>query len=165
MREIIGNTTATPNPKPDWLQTDPAKADYIKNKPEILTEDDVIEIIENNGGVGGGGGSSTAYIAKTITLYAAAWEETEDGIYYTVSFSDSTVNKDSLVEVSIATDPFMMEEACRCGVYCAEQDENTLIFKAMYDVPSIQIDVNIIVFTSTNLTVTSDLIGTGVIEL
>lgn len=33
MREIIGNTTATPNPQSDWGQTDPAKADYIKNKP------------------------------------------------------------------------------------------------------------------------------------
>ena len=35
MREIIGNTTATPNPKPDWNQTDETKADYIKNKPDI----------------------------------------------------------------------------------------------------------------------------------
>lgn len=33
IREIIGNTTATPNPRPDWAQTDPTKADYIKNKP------------------------------------------------------------------------------------------------------------------------------------
>lgn len=35
MREIIGNTTATPNPRPDWNQTDSTKADYIKNKPEL----------------------------------------------------------------------------------------------------------------------------------
>lgn len=35
MAKIIGNTTATPNPKPDWAQTDPAKADFIKNKPTI----------------------------------------------------------------------------------------------------------------------------------
>lgn len=31
--EIIGNTTATPNPRSDWTQADPAKADYIKNRP------------------------------------------------------------------------------------------------------------------------------------
>ena len=37
MREIIGNTTATPNPRPDWAQTNPAKADYIKNKPTLGT--------------------------------------------------------------------------------------------------------------------------------
>ena len=34
MAKIIGNTTATPNPRPDWKQTDKTKADYIKNKPE-----------------------------------------------------------------------------------------------------------------------------------
>lgn len=36
IREIIGNTTATPNPRPDWNQTDETKADYIKNKPVEL---------------------------------------------------------------------------------------------------------------------------------
>ena len=35
MAKIIGNTTATPNPRPDWAQTDETKADYIKNKPII----------------------------------------------------------------------------------------------------------------------------------
>ena len=35
MAKIIGNTTATPNPQPDWKQTDTSKADYIKNKPII----------------------------------------------------------------------------------------------------------------------------------
>lgn len=33
MAKIIGNVTATPNPRPDWNQTDETKADYIKNKP------------------------------------------------------------------------------------------------------------------------------------
>lgn len=35
MSKIIGNTTATPNPRPDWTQEDSTKADYIKNKPEL----------------------------------------------------------------------------------------------------------------------------------
>lgn len=35
MAKIIGNTTATPYPRPDWNQTDEAKADFIKNKPDI----------------------------------------------------------------------------------------------------------------------------------
>ena len=35
MSKIIGNTTATPNPRPDWNQTDETKADYIKNKPDL----------------------------------------------------------------------------------------------------------------------------------
>ena len=38
MREIIGNTTATPMPRSDWSQTDASKADYIKNKPNIPTK-------------------------------------------------------------------------------------------------------------------------------
>ena len=37
MREIIGNTTATPYPRPDWNQTDATRADFIKNKPTVYT--------------------------------------------------------------------------------------------------------------------------------
>lgn len=37
IREIIGNTTTTPNPQADWAQTDSAKANYVKNKPQIET--------------------------------------------------------------------------------------------------------------------------------
>lgn len=32
---IRGNTVGLPNPQADWNQTDPTKADYIKNKPDI----------------------------------------------------------------------------------------------------------------------------------
>ena len=47
MSKIIGNTTATPNPRPDWNQTDETKADYIKNKPEIVTREYVDEQLGN----------------------------------------------------------------------------------------------------------------------
>lgn len=50
MAKIIGNTTATPNPQPDWEQTNQAKADYIKNKPTVLTEDNVKDLIDQFGG-------------------------------------------------------------------------------------------------------------------
>lgn len=45
-KKIIGNTTATPNPRPDWNQTDATKADYIKNKPDIsaITDEEIDEI-------------------------------------------------------------------------------------------------------------------------
>lgn len=33
-KRIVGNTTALPNPQPDWNQTDESRADYIKNKPK-----------------------------------------------------------------------------------------------------------------------------------
>jgi hypothetical protein len=67
MSKIIGNTTATPNPRPDWEQTDETKADYIKNKPTILTEEDVVGLIAENGG---GGGS--------VNQIQSDWEQTDD---------------------------------------------------------------------------------------
>ena len=42
MAKIIGNTTATPTPISDWNQTNPNKADYIKNKPTIPSVDDAL---------------------------------------------------------------------------------------------------------------------------
>ena len=42
MVKIIGNTTATSNPCPDWNQTDSTKADYIKNKPGFIYYDTII---------------------------------------------------------------------------------------------------------------------------
>lgn len=58
MAKIIGGTASTTMPVPDWNQTDPKKADYIKNKPDLtekpwvkvesitLTED-VTQIVPN----------------------------------------------------------------------------------------------------------------------
>ena len=45
IREIIGNTTTTPDPQSDWDQTDATRADYIKNKPEILTKEEIVDLI------------------------------------------------------------------------------------------------------------------------
>lgn len=49
MAKIIGNTTTTPMTVPDFAQTDERKADYIKNKPTILTEEDVLKLIGEHG--------------------------------------------------------------------------------------------------------------------
>lgn len=46
MAKIIGNVTTTPMAVSDWNQTDETKADYIKNKPIVLTEDEIINLIE-----------------------------------------------------------------------------------------------------------------------
>lgn len=50
---IIGNTTATPNPRPDWNQTDVNKADYIKNKPiqDIVLDDGKLDITKYDTGL------------------------------------------------------------------------------------------------------------------
>ena len=50
MAKIIGNTTATTTPIPDWRQNDATKADYIKNKPTVLTEEEIIDLIGEHGG-------------------------------------------------------------------------------------------------------------------
>lgn len=33
--KIVGIPVGTTMPRPDWNQTDPKKADYIKNKPDL----------------------------------------------------------------------------------------------------------------------------------
>lgn len=38
--KITGNTVGTTMPRADWAQTDPKKADYIKNKPDVLDGED-----------------------------------------------------------------------------------------------------------------------------
>jgi hypothetical protein len=65
MSKIIGNTTTTPMAPPDWNQTDSTKADYIKNKPTILTETDVKELIAQNSSGGEGG--------ETVIAVQADW--------------------------------------------------------------------------------------------
>ena len=71
MPKIIGNTTATPPPRPDWNQDDPTKADYIKNKPNIE------ELI--NSAVTQGNGMHVRYSAY------------EDGTDYTETCSDDQI--------------------------------------------------------------------------
>lgn len=45
---IMGNTTVTPMAVPDWNQTDPNKADYIKNKPEVYPKITNITLLAAN---------------------------------------------------------------------------------------------------------------------
>lgn len=56
---IIGNTTATPSPRPDWTQDDELKADFIKNKPDIYDKNQIDAmfgdyVVEVDALVGGG---------------------------------------------------------------------------------------------------------------
>lgn len=47
-KRVIGNPTITPMPIPDWNQTDPTKADYIKNKPDIPSVGEIEEVLYDN---------------------------------------------------------------------------------------------------------------------
>ena len=51
MNRIMGNPTATPMKVPDWNQSDPKKADYIKNKPDLDIYEVKPEIVINADGV------------------------------------------------------------------------------------------------------------------
>lgn len=84
MAKIIGDTIATPNPRPDWLQTDENKADYIKNKPTILTEEEILNLIGENGG---GGSSSPQDLEKLERLkyYGDSDTVPTDPSYFTYS--------------------------------------------------------------------------------
>lgn len=44
-RKIIGVTVGTQLPKPNFEQTDPSKGDYIKNKPKIAIDDEIIDML------------------------------------------------------------------------------------------------------------------------
>lgn len=48
-KKIIGITVGSPLPKSDFNQTDPTKGDYIKNKPKIATDEEIIIILVNKG--------------------------------------------------------------------------------------------------------------------
>lgn len=60
--KIRGNTVGTTMPRPDWNQTDPTKADYIKNKPRYSVTPEMF------GAVGDGvTDDSAAFIAAIMT--------------------------------------------------------------------------------------------------
>ena len=45
MDRIIGATVSTPMKVPDWNQEDPNKADYIKNKPNVVSKEYVDDLV------------------------------------------------------------------------------------------------------------------------
>jgi hypothetical protein len=50
IQEIVGNTMTTPVPQSDWNEPDRKKASYIKNKPKVHTEEEIINLIDDYGG-------------------------------------------------------------------------------------------------------------------
>lgn len=63
-RKIIGVTVGSPLPKPNLMQTDPKKGDYVKGKEEFLEQ---INIPGSGGNVENGippGGKAGQYLCK-----------------------------------------------------------------------------------------------------
>ncbi len=96
MAKIYGNTVTTPMPVADWNQTDENKADYIKNKPTVLTEEDVLGLISENGG--GNGGATSEQIEETVKEYLEKNPITGTEEVYTVVVKQNTSNEYSLVQ-------------------------------------------------------------------
>lgn len=46
MAKIVGTTASTTMPVPDWEQTNPKRADFIKNKPDLTLKADVAYVDE-----------------------------------------------------------------------------------------------------------------------
>ena len=82
IREVVGNTTATPNPQPDWNQTDSTKADFIKNKPNkevqnITSIDAVYDTVDDLPTDKGNGTTLLVLSEKSLYSYnstAKAWQ-------------------------------------------------------------------------------------------
>lgn len=99
MAKIIGNTTATPNPRPDWNQVDETKADFVKNKPAIssgIGKDHQVVVGHNN-----------------IVDHTASFIVASDGNLLTVGVDDTgnylTLGNDKLYEGAIATKEYVDE--------------------------------------------------------
>ena len=119
MAKIIGNITATLNPSPDWNQADETKADYIKNKPTILTEDEIVALIAASGGVTGGGGDVGDNVLRVffddgVCSHTASqiWDCVEAGgrvdmlhVWYDRIFSLVSCDVDYALFMEISDDP------------------------------------------------------------
>lgn len=99
MGKVIGNTTATPNPRPDWLQMDETKADFIKNKPVILTEEQIRAIIREMIAEANTPSDTTVTIKDEVLYVLSDWAITVEDEVLCVS-SDRTVTvKDGVLYV------------------------------------------------------------------
>ena len=107
---IMGNTTVTPMAVPDWNQTDPRKADYIKNKPDIYPK------------------------VTNITLPAASWIGDTNPWYQVVSVSGVTEN--SRVDLR-ATALQIVELQDNDIAFIAENDDGIVTVYALGNKPAV----------------------------
>ena len=101
MAKIIGNTTATPNPRPDWNQMDDTKADFVKNKPAVNAGEGKDSVVINNtsnqvvttnsvaGGLNSAAGSKCSYFNYIdFTNHAIFLSDTQPDFSVTYVFND-----------------------------------------------------------------------------
>ena len=126
--------------QPDWDETDPVSASYIKNKPSSFAPNLHAASHASNGSdaiTPGSIGAEKARLERTATLQASAWVSNAQ----TIPVSGVTVS--SLVVVSAA--PASHVAYGEAGVYCSVQAEGSLTFSCS-DVPTVDLSVNVVIW-------------------
>ena len=139
-KRIIGNTTTTPMPIPDWNQTNPAKADFIKNKPDIQAVNDAIGSLSTL--VGDTAVSEQINISvaaiqpkiTSITVFADSWVGDTNPWSQVVSVNGIT--KNSRVDLR-ATALQIVDLQDNDIAFIAENDDGVITVYALGSKPSV----------------------------
>lgn len=123
MARIIGNTTATPMPVPDWNQTDERKADYIKNKPNIPSNigDRLAEIEAQIGDI--------LYEAISITSFKSSVSSAEMGSTVTDVTLSWEINK-TPTSLSLGSEALDVNDKSKTLTGLSIKSNNTWTLKA-----------------------------------
>lgn len=137
--KIIGNIVGVPNPKSDWNQTDPTKADYIKNAPKEVIERLNAEVATRlNVKIGyedmldtytdACGGYSVWYIARQYSSFPYVNNFVPYFLYvskerYTLMVGDTSVTKDVIVQTKIVRGRICRREKDQSGSIWSEWKE------------------------------------------
>lgn len=108
-------------PKPDWNQTDPSKADFIRGK-------ETVEMAL--------AAKQTKHRAAVVTLTTGGWANNAQS----VSCEGITAGNALIV----ASDPENYESYAKAGVYCAAQAAGSLTFRCK-SVPAANLTANIMI--------------------
>ena len=73
-RKIVGVTVGTTLPKPDFLQNDPRKGDYIKNKPDFEGLKDRVDNVSDLVGSTAVSDQITNAVSQKSQVQIVTWE-------------------------------------------------------------------------------------------
>lgn len=142
MAKIIGGTTATSVPVPDWNQNNPNRADYIKNKPDVanalkgtasgavvaLTD---VSPLEHEIGVKLSSDTITDFSSVTLkkygkNLYDSTYRAGNTGVYNGWLLRDENSKWTGLVDIDTVPDVFTLSTKVICGDYGTQNVATTL---------------------------------------
>lgn len=118
---IHGNYAGNVSPKPDWNQTDPSKADYIRGK-------ETVEMAL--------AAKQAKHRTVALTLTASGWADGSQSVSCEGITAGSTL--------IVASDPENYEDYSKAGVYCAAQAEGSLTFLCK-SVPAVDLTANVMI--------------------